>query len=776
LSNLRAYTARVLKTTWLRSDVDAINQLDRLGQTSGLKDLWGRILMIANTSITGTRIGILPAMLRAASAAALAVIAASPAAYAQITTATNQPAADNSIADIIVTAQRRTESAQDVPISLAVLSPAEMTAMGVTDIKDLPGKIPLLSETQSGPLIYFLRGVGSTSTNINNEPSVATYVDGVYMFGLYSNNLPLNGLERTEVLVGPQGTLFGRNTTGGVIQLVTRDPMSDPALESYVGYANYNTVTLGGYASDKFFGDKLAIGAALDCRHQGDGWGRNTTLGVEAYIYSYCSAQFKTVAQVTETTKITGFYLFGRSYGDPYETQYLPGQTRVDGSVQNNQGRYQAIAGSPNNEASTSNLGYIRVDQELGFADLSSITSYRTTDVIFNYAYSGTPYVIVGAYLPAKTNDISEELQLASVASSRIKWLFGLYYFDGEAKYTPFGLYGAAFSPLLSQQIYSTQENISLAPFGQATLPLGYDTNLTLGARYTDETVKKIDETYYLVSPAGQGPAYTTPNQQTTSSGPTWRVALDHKFTPDIMGYMSYNRGLKSGGYNLSATTNVAPYAPEKLNAYEIGLKNELFNHRLQVNIAAFYYDYKDVQVLSAQENGINTVNAAQETLKGVDGDFTFRATSEWTIWGNAGSLNGKYNSYPNAVGYEPSGAQIVFNAAGKRSPYAPTFTAAVGSTYTIPSPIGNFALNGWVQHQAQEFVGPTNAVGIPAYTLVNASLTWTDDSRRWSVAAWAKNLFDEHFLQGALETAFGGFQVQGAPQTYGLTVSYKMR
>jgi iron complex outermembrane receptor protein len=718
----------------------------------------------------------MPALLGTASLAALSVIATAPAAYAQNAAAVNPPSTDTSIGEIVVTAQRRSESAQDVPISVTALSPTDLDAMGVTDIKDLGGKIPLFSETQSGPLIYFLRGIGSTSTNINNEPSVATYVDGVYMFGLYSNNLPLNGLERTEVLVGPQGTLFGRNTTGGVIQLVTRDPMQGPALESYVGYANYNTTTLGGYASDKFLDGRLGIGAALDCRHQGDGWGRNTTLGVPAYLYSYCSAQFKAVAQVTETTKITGFYLFGRNYGDPFETQYLPGETRADGSVAINQGRYQAIAGSPNNEASTSNLGYIRVDQELGFADLSNITSYRTTNVDFNYAYSGTPLVIVGAYLPAATNDITEELQLASVASSRIKWMVGFYYFDAEAKYTPFELYGVAFSPLLSEQIYSTQQNISTAPFGQATLPLGYDTNLTLGARYTDETVRKIDETYYFVSAAGQGPAYTQPNQQSDSSGATWRASLDHKFTPDIMGYVSFNRGLKSGGYNLSATTNVAPYAPEKLNAYEIGFKNEFFNRRLQVNVAAFYYDYKDVQVLESQENGIQTVNAASETIKGADGDFTFRATSDWKIYGNAGTLNAKYDSYPNAVGYELNGTEFTFNAAGNRSPYAPTFTAAVGSTYTIPSPIGSFALDGWVQHQAEEFVGPANIVHIPAYTLVNASLTWTDDSRRWSVAAWAKNLLDEHYLQGANETAFGGFQAPGAPQTYGLTVSYKMQ
>jgi iron complex outermembrane receptor protein len=729
--------------------------------------------MIAISSITGSRIHrILPALLGTASLAALTVIATAPAAYAQNA---NPPSTDNSIGEIVVTAQRRSESAQDVPISLAVLSPTEMTAMGVTDIKDLPGKIPLLSETQDAGLIYFLRGIGSTSTSINNEPSVATYVDGVYMFGLYSNNLPLNGLERTEVLVGPQGTLFGRNTTGGVIQLVTRDPMEGPALESYAGYANYNTTTLGGYASDKYLDGKLGIGAALDCRHQGDGWGRNTTLGVPAYLYSYCSAQFKAVAQVTETTKITGFYLFGRSYGDPFESQYFPGETRPDGSVAINQGRYQAIAGSPNNEASTSNLGYIRVDQELGFADLSSITAYRTTNVDLNYAYSGTPLVIVGSYAPAATNDITEELQLASTASSKIKWLAGFYYFDGEAKFTPFELYGLAFSPLLSEQIYSTQQNISLAPFGQATLPIGYDTQVTLGARYTDETVRKIDESYYLVSPVGQGPAYKPPNQQSDSSGATWRAAFDHKFIPDIMGYVSFNRGLKSGGYNLSATTNVAPYAPEKLNAYEIGLKSEFFNRSLQVNVAAFYYDYKDVQVLESQKNGINTVNAAHETIKGADGDFTFRATSNWKIWGNAGSLNAIYDSYPNAVGYTAGGVQFNFNAAGKRSPYAPTFTAAVGSTYTIPSPIGSFALDGWVQHQAEEFAGPANIVHIPAYTVVNASFTWTDDSRRWSVAAWAKNLLDEHYLQSAIETAFGGFQTPGAPQTYGLTVSYKM-
>ena len=150
-------------------------------------------------------------------------------------------ASDEGSNDIIVTAQRRAESVQTVPISVSVLSGAQLAASGAGDSLSLSGKIPTLSVPQNGANQYFLRGVGTTGSSINSEQSVATYVDGVYLYSTWSSSVPLSSIERVEVLKGPQGTLFGRNTTGGVIQVVTRDPLAKPALEASAGYGNYDT-------------------------------------------------------------------------------------------------------------------------------------------------------------------------------------------------------------------------------------------------------------------------------------------------------------------------------------------------------------------------------------------------------------------------------------------------------------------------------------------------------------------------------------------------------
>jgi iron complex outermembrane receptor protein len=674
----------------------------------------------------------------------------------------------DTIEEIVVTAQRRSESAQRVPIAIDVINGKSMISEGVVDTKDLQGKVPSLTISTAGPQLYFLRGIGTSGSSVNNEQSVATYIDGVYLYGAWGNTVPVNSVDRVEVLKGPQGTLFGRNTTGGVIQLVTKDPTEGTVLEANVGYANYQTTTADFYVADKL-SPTFAFSLAGNYRNQAQGWGRDTTTGAETYWNNNKSIQAKGVWTPVDDTKVTGFFWYNNVASSGFLTQVYPGVTGADGAV-SHPGRYDSVDNSPNGEHTSSELGYIRLDQNLGFANLASISAYRSLQSDFKYDYDSTALPIIIAELVQPVHDFSQEIQLLSPNSSKLKWLLGGYFFSGEAQYNPDSLEGLGVAPFSQILTYNKQTIKSGSLFAQATAPLGDTTNLTVGARYTHETIRQIDSVTNLVGVT----TFTNPDQETDSNGPTWRLALDHQFTDRILGYVSYNRGLKSGGFTLTGTTNQPAYHPEKLDAYETGLKSELFDQKLRLNVAVYFYKFKNIQVLEAGTPSISTVNAAGATMKGIDGDFQAKLSTNLTAYGSFGYLHGRYTSFPNALGYQLSGASFTFDASGQTTIYSPEWNGTLGLTQAFPTEIGAFALDGFVQTLTKQFAGPANVLTLPGYTSVNTSLGWTSVSGRYNARLWAKNLLDRHYLDNGLESGFGGFQVPGAPRTYGVSLGVK--
>jgi iron complex outermembrane receptor protein len=685
------------------------------------------------------------------------------------------PPSGQAVEEIIVTAQRRAESLQKVPIAVAAITGPQLAKQGIGDVRDLQAKIPSLTASQSGQVIYFLRGVGNTAQNANDEASVALYVDGVYLYGGLANTLTLNNVERVEVLKGPQGTLFGRNTTGGVIQLITRDPMGPSNFEGHVGYGNYRTVTADAYVSGKL-SDNAALGVALNYQDQGQGWGHNVNTGSNTFTHNFFSAQVKGVFTPTSSTKITGYFLYNEDHGDPFDPQIAPGVTRPDGVV-SNPIHYDSYANTPSHLKSKGYLGYVRVDQDLGFADFVSITAHRDTHTDFAFDYDASPLTIINAELPDKTRNLSQEIQLVSPASSAIKWLVGAYYFDGVAGYNPFGMSGLAFAPqgLAGYDVYGSQQLESKALFAQVTVPVTDATNVTGGFRYTDERVTQRDTPVTLQFLNGGALGYTNPEQSLKTDKPTWRVSIDHSFSRDVMVYASYNRGVKSGGFSLSKPTNDPGYLPEKLDAFEVGVKSTLLDGMLRLNAAGFLYKYKDIQVLEALTTGTITVNAAAATIKGVEGDFQARITPDWSVFGSAALLDSQYDHYYNAVGYTPAGTTFIIpDAAGARGVYAPRFTGSIGTNYTIRSEMGDVEFDAFLEHLSKQYVGPGNLVSIPEYTTANATVTWTAKDEHLSVSLWAKNLFDKYYLVNVLESPFGASQSPGAPRTFGVRFGVK--
>lgn len=684
--------------------------------------------------------------------------------------------------EIVVTAQRKTERLQDVPISVNAISGEAMAARGVTDTFDLQTVVPGLSITRVASVSTpYLRGVGSDGANPNQEASVATYVDGVYYAAPFGNLFSFNNIDRIEVLKGPQGTLFGRNATGGVIQIVTRTPSHDPKIEMYAGYGNYDTYEAGGYATTGL-GDKVAVDLAVQFRDQRDGWGRNTFLDKDTLKGKEFGLRSKLLFTPTERTTITltADYAYSRNSFNTYNR--APGVPDLDGVVRN-PGRYESNAETLNDTKTRQRGIALRFEQDLDFATLVSISAYRRSNGYNNFDYDTSPVGIVSPVpLFQEVKGFSQEVQLIARQGSAFDWTLGAYYFDSKPSYNPGRLCGVGIVPSGCLDIYATQHTKSLSPYAQATLKLGEATNLTAGIRYTHETQALTGGSQTMDLTPGSdgldavptGPYTAAPRIKQKFNKPTWRIAVDHDVARDVKVYASYNRGIKSGGYNLQAP-GVPGYDPEILDAYEIGFKSELLDRRVRLNVAAFYYDFKNIQVAVIQGATSATVNAAKARMQGIDADFVFVVTPGLTINANGAYVDGEFRDFPNPAVYPRTifdPAVVLANAKGLPTTRTPKFTGSIGFDYKIESAAGAFTLSSNLYHNSGFSWEAANRYRQKSYELLNASINWTSSDERYSIRVWGQNLTDTKYLSQGVSAAVGDLRAYAAPRTYGVTLT----
>jgi iron complex outermembrane receptor protein len=695
-------------------------------------------------------------------------------AYAQSTAPEAAPATqaqedDSGVGEIIVTAQRRSQSLQDIPIAVSAVTADQLTQRGMTDTRSLQVSVPSLTLSENGVSVTpFLRGVGSNQSNPNDEPSVATYVDGVYIASPTGNIFSFNNIERIEVLKGPQGTLFGRNATGGVIQIVTRDPEQVPSLSLNVGYGNFNTVEASGYATAGL-SNNLAADVAIVYNHNFDGYGRDIVRNVDIMEREEFAIRSKWLWRPGASTEIRLSLDYSSLNSTGTDYQLAPGVIGVDG-VSTYPGRRRTTTDWENTGDNEVYGGSLRIDQDLGFARLASITGYRHTTGEFHLDQDATALPLVRATINQLAEQFSQEVQLLAPTGSHIDWLIGVYYFNANFAYTPLEIAGLAAAPFSAIQLFGSQDTESYSAYAQATVPLGANTHLTGGLRYTHEGQDTTGRTE-------TGGVVLVPDipQSQSFNKLTWRVALDHQFTPDILGYVSYNRGIKSGGFNM-INAGTPGYSPEVLDAFEAGLKMDLAGRTVRLNLAGYYYDYKDIQVFNITGGGaVLTTNAAAARLWGFDVDFAWRPTNQLRINAGFGYINSEYTDFPNATFTPPSpldGPQTVGDATGNRLIFAPEISFNTSVNYRIPSSIGEFQIDGTISYRDDVFVSADNRLAIPGYWLANASIGWTSTSGRVGLRVWARNLFNEDYYANRTEQALGDIQYLAPPRTFGITAS----
>ena len=647
--------------------------------------------------------------------ALLVLIAAAP-----ILAQTTAPAEkEGGITDIVVTAQRRAENVQDVPIAISAFSSDQLRAQGVSSALELGNFVPnLVAQNNTGvgsANAYFLRGLGSTETIPTFDPPVGTYVDDIYLSRQNANNLNLFDVERVEVLRGPQGTLFGRNTTGGAINVILREPGKDFGGYAEIGYGRYHkklargsvdiplaptfSVKVSGYwQDDDGYVKNITTGETLN---DDDGWGARIGLHGDLSSAVRWNASYAHIAANGENilnfdcnpanqTQCDGRFATTGLRRDASGPQFAALAVPVSGRKAN-----YPLGNKTDTDLVTSKLDIDLADK----TSLSLITGYLSQVQQYNLDFfdgRGGPTLNVpnppvtgnarGGFVilnDGQAEQFSQEVKLAgSIGDKLIDYVAGVYYIKEDVK-TDFADVFAGSLTLGDRILKNSTE--AIAGYAQGDLNIGAF-KFTAGIRYTDE-IKKIS--FFDQRPACQlatAPAtclfdrnFIVPANGTTipvavaiplrQQAKVWtpRFAANFKPSDDILLFVSATKGFKSGGWNARATSaqGVLPFGPETVWSYEAGIKAELFDRRIRANISVYQSDVSDLQILSAGVSAtgaltFSTRNFADYRNRGVEAELTFVPVRGLNVFANFGYQNDKYILKANQAAFDQYGFKSV--------------------------------------------------------------------------------------------------------------------
>ena len=762
--------------------------------------------------IAGRRVGLIAVLGLLGNVASLSQEVTDPKVGTPATSEETPKSTGVQLEEITITATRRDTNLQSVPGTVEAFPAEALRALEITSADKLTTVTPGLTAFISGGNNLYIRGIGSSSTGYN-EAQVAVYVDGLYLPNPAMSIYSFNNIEQVEVLKGPQGTLYGRNATAGLISVTTRDPDGAPRFDASVGYGNFNTTTLNFYGSIPIT-DTLGVNASVYHSKQSDGWSENTFLGTQQQRSNETGFQSKLVWRPTSETKVTGSFIYDYNNRDiGYSYEELPGTVGADGTKF--LGQYRTASRIDPSAPFTSYTGSITVEQDIGFANLKSISGYQDSHQVVTFSAAAGP----GLPLPGQGSAVnillehdltfSQEFQVSSQPSdSRLNWIVGAFLYHDNTQidlqtYTT--CLGAVCTPrFIPTSIDGFPTTRSYSGYGDATYRFFDATRLTLGMRYTDET-KGLSG---LVTPLPGYPNSVTTLPPTTITYPgqpypgnpngiptslhfdkvTYRIVLAQDFAENIHGYVSDNLGFKSGAYNANVFVN-PPALPETLQAYEIGLKTEFFNRRLRLNTSYFYYNYDNVQLRSsappAPPGNALLENAAKEHQRGADIDFNIIVTNDISLNGGVEFLDSKYINYPGTTCTTPAtkvvngvtvGVPLVVpcNLAGYNTLDAPPVSGFVGLVYSIDSSFGSWSLTANDHFNSRYSLATDSSMHQAPHQVVDASLMLTSHKHDWDIQLFGQNLTGEYYYITALNAIANNYLVvPGAPRTYGVTVGY---
>lgn len=670
--------------------------------------------------------------------------------------------------EIVVTSRKREESLQQVPISVTAITATDMEARSFSSLKDIGQYTPGLSIDNQGQAgksasLIYIRGIGQTDVTITNDPGVGVYIDGVYLGRMQGLDLEMMDLERIEVLRGPQGTLFGKNTIGGAINVVSAKPNFDWGAKLKVVTGQYDRIDGLANLNVPVVQDKLAIKLSGSTRNQ-DGYGHSLfdgqKMGNTNSLSGRGTALFMPAEHLEVLVSVDGTRV--REQASPFKmtTAQSPLVQLVNLVASplyddrwHTDGYYTNYSTGANRNDSDHWGTSLSIDWDTGPVNIKSITSYRENESTYGTDFDGSPIDLVEQTIFVDQDQFSQEFQVGgSSFNDRLAWVAGLYYFTESAHQTYTDYIAVPLQALgvdLSFIYDLTIKNKSYAAYGQGTYSLTDELSITAGLRYTYE--KKNGEVFHYspISGATLLPL-TTNSDDWTAFSP--RVSLEYQWNPDLMTYVSAAQGFKSGGFNGLTSTSEAftSYDPEKVWTYEAGFRSDLLSKRLRFNATAYLSKYNDIQftVIKGDSEGRPSVevgNAGKAEIKGIELELVAVPVAGLTINGGLGYIDAKYTE-------ADPGAQVTVNSKFVRTP---KWTATLSGEYVMPV-LDRFELITRLDYAYKSKIYhdvANSPVGIQkGYGLLNGRMTLASQDQVWAVSAFVTNLTNKKYLLSALD------------------------
>ncbi|MBB3889422.1 outer membrane receptor protein involved in Fe transport [Phenylobacterium haematophilum] len=710
--------------------------------------------------------------------------------------------------ELIVTARRRAESEQKVATALTVISGDELERRNIETVNDLENSVPNLEVTSQlggGQPQFRIRGVGMTDYAANNTSTVGVYIDEVaYPYGSMTQGA-LFDVARIEVLRGPQGILYGRNTTGGAVSVITNAPTKQFDAGINASYGRYNAVHADGFVSGPLTDTLSArLAATVD---QGGAWQYHRDTLEELGDKDRWAVRLRLDWQPTEATQIDGSLRYNRDQSDglglrlvtrPFQSHnYAPigrlypidTERRITGWGIS---PYFAnlIGVSPNAKPFRDNEGWganIRLRHDFGWAALTAVAAYETLERREFNDWDATASNEAGTFFFNDIETLSQEVRLVSPAEGAFRWLAGLYH----STETVDGGFYSDFSEASTLRNWMstsyTQEVQTTGVFGNIDYDLTERLTVSAGLRYEDETRELKDFLTQVLAPVPSRLAST--NAEQSMGEWSGKVGLEYKASDDILLFASAARGVKSGGfttYNSGMPQQLEPFTPETLYAYEAGVKSEFFDRKLRVNLSAFYYDYRDQQlqgILYTQTGRVGRmINIPKSHIWGGELELTWRPTERLTINQSLGYKYGEYdefyfvNSAATEAARDPVTGQyntiIYSDRSGERLPF-PRADYKGAISYVMDVGPWQFEAETNYNYRSSLFSTTSNSV-IGDYWLVNANLTARPIDGRYSIGLWVNNALDSYFEETRNAFISAATASPHPPRTYGVRMSWR--
>lgn len=709
------------------------------------------------------------------------------------------------IEDIIVTAQRRSESAQDVGVALSVLGGDELARRGLSNVNQLQDQTPSLEVVPAfggGQPQFRLRGVGFEDYATNNTPTVGVYVDEVAYPVPVATQGVLFDIDRVEVLRGPQGTLYGRNTTGGAINFITRRPTADISAGIDAQYGRFDEFKAEGFVSGPI-SDKVRFRVS-GVTEQGGGFQKNRTtgqsLGDADRLFGRALLEFLPSDTTTVTVNLhggrdqseqTGLYLFRpfqtRGYGGP-AGPVIPADTSRRATGWGLSSTFATLAGfDVDDKPQKDNESYgasLTVASELTDAiSLTSITAYDHLDRRELADWDASASHESDTFWGSDVDVFSQELRLASTDTGPLSWVTGAYYASQKLDEVFLTDFSQSLGFITDTSYRQKVESIS--GFGQVGYEVTEQVKLVAGLRYENEKRKLRD----FRTAIGPTPTFTNGNRNQELDEVTGKIGVEFRPQDDLLLYANASRGIKSGGftvYNSPNAEQIDPFKPETLYAYEAGFKSDL-RKSVRLNGSVYYYDYRNQQVLGTIVNpqrGLigRIVNAPKSEIYGGELELTVTPTTHLRLTQSIGYKKGEYKDYANidTTSLTRNPTTGIYTArtidlSGTAIPLA-NWSYQGSVAYTVP--VGGFAVEAQADYAYRDklpsFLGTT--YDLKSRWITNATLTLRPEEGGWSAGLYGRNIFNtdydntrNFFLPNA------NIASPGRPASYGVRLTYEL-